>query len=293
MQAADQGPQTTQASNGGTTNAAAADPTAAGSLPGADSLAEAPGSGDNFGESEPLLTKEKSEKLEAVQTVDEKAVDQSVSLNQSALEAMDDLPDTPENAALKQNLEDAVEEGKGLKSLFTNLKYGLDTANMVNDIASGKDGGDAFVTVTGDAVQTAIGNFLEGTVLEGPAGIVLPLFDSTATATEPQDVIGNPSASFQEQASALHWLYSVQFDQTQAANDNQVITASAQSFVMQQTSNFMNSSQFTLGQKQQAFGYLLREYQGHQALWSPQQVQQLQQYFFQLYGNQAGGSTIP
>lgn len=256
-------------------------------LPSADSSTAA--AGNNFGENHTFPSEQASEKLEAVHTVDEAVVDQALRQAESQLKSAKDLPDTPKNAALVQNCEDAVAEAEGLKTLLTNFKYGIDAANMAGDIASGKGAGDAFATLTGDAAQTAINEFVQGivkdTVLEGPAGIVLPLFDATPTSTyaDLNTVIGNSSVSFEGQAKALHWLYSVQFDQTQAANNNQVITASAQSFMMQQTSNFMNSTQLTLDQKREAFGYLLREYYGHQTLWSPQQVQQLRQYFFALY----------
>ena len=287
-QVAGQGVAGNQAANGGSTSTEANDSSDTGKttdLPRADSSTAATGS--NFGEDKSFPSEETSEKLEAVHTVDETAVDQALRQAESQLQSAKDLPDTPE--ALVQNYEDAVAEAEGLKTLLGNFKYGIDAANMAGDIASGKGAGNGFATLTGDAARTAINEFVQGivkdTVLEGPAGVVLPLFDATPTSTyaDLNTVIGNPNVSFQEQAQALHWVYSVQFDQTQAANNNQVITASAQSFVMQQTSNFMNSSQFTLDQKRQAFGYLLREYYGHQPLWSPQQVQQLREYFFELY----------
>jgi hypothetical protein len=63
---------------------------------------------------------------------------------------------------------------------------------------------DAFAILTGDAAQTAINEFVgrivKDTVLEGPAGVVLPQFDATPTSTyaDLNTVIGNPNVSFQE-----------------------------------------------------------------------------------------------
>lgn len=180
-----------------------------------------------------------------------------------------------------------ADQALGMSNLFTNLGYVADVGNIVGDAASGNDAGGASLTLAGDALQNeikaAIKLYAKKTIFagaEGPVGIALSIFDSTPIGDEgtAMDLHPNSTASFQVQAQGLRLLYA-QFDTSAPANNN----TSAQTQVMQLTSNFMNNGQITLEQKQQAYGYLLREYGENKNLWSPQQVQQLGRFFFQLY----------